>query len=65
MVFNKSVIEKNKPLNIVNITLLHDHRPGMVHSCAARAGVESISKILSVEWSKYGVRINCVAPGTI
>jgi len=39
--------------------------PGMVHTGAARAGVENMTKTLAVEWSQSNIRINCVAPGTI
>ncbi len=39
--------------------------PGMAHSAAARAGVESLTKTLAVEWARAGVRINAVAPGII
>ena len=39
--------------------------PGMVHSAAARAGVENLTKTLAVEWARSGVRINAVAPGLI
>lgn len=39
--------------------------PGMVHTGAARAGVDNITKTLAVEWSKYKIRINAVAPGII
>jgi citronellol/citronellal dehydrogenase len=39
--------------------------PGMVHTGAARAGVDNLTKTLAVEWSKYNIRINAVAPGII
>ncbi|MEM7369971.1 MAG: SDR family oxidoreductase [Bacteroidota bacterium] len=39
--------------------------PGMIHTGAARAGVENLSKTLALEWCQYNVRINCIAPGTI
>src|SRR4029079_12009436 len=39
--------------------------PGMVHTGAARAGVENMTKTLAVEWSAYGIRVNAVAPGVI
>lgn len=39
--------------------------PGMAHTGAARAGVENLTKTLAVEWSKYGININAVAPGII
>lgn len=39
--------------------------PGMIHTGAARAGVENITKTLAVEWSAHNIRINCIAPGII
>ncbi len=39
--------------------------PGMVHTGAARAGVENMTKTLAVEWSDYNIRINAIAPGII
>ncbi|MEM1318914.1 MAG: SDR family oxidoreductase [Bacteroidota bacterium] len=39
--------------------------PGMIHTGAARAGVENMSKTLAQEWSEFNIRINCVAPGII
>lgn len=39
--------------------------PTMAHTGAARAGVENLTKSLAVEWGRYGVRINSVAPGVI
>lgn len=39
--------------------------PGMVHSGAARAGVDNLTKSLAVEWSKYNIQINAIAPGII
>jgi citronellol/citronellal dehydrogenase len=39
--------------------------PGMVHTGAARAGVDNFTKTLAVEWSRYNIRVNAVAPGII
>jgi peroxisomal trans-2-enoyl-CoA reductase len=39
--------------------------PGMVHTGAARAGVENMTKTLAVEWAPYDVAVNAIAPGTI
>lgn len=52
--------------NIVNIIAdMHRGFPGMIHTGAARAGVENITKTLAQEWSDFNIRINCVAPGII
>lgn len=39
--------------------------PGMIHTGAARAGVENMTKTLAQEWSDFNIRINCIAPGII
>jgi NAD(P)-dependent dehydrogenase (short-subunit alcohol dehydrogenase family) len=39
--------------------------PGMAHTGAARAGVDNLTKTLSLEWARNGVRVNAVAPGII
>lgn len=39
--------------------------PGFAHAAAARAAVENLAAGLAVEWSRYGIRSVCVAPGTI
>jgi peroxisomal trans-2-enoyl-CoA reductase len=39
--------------------------PGMAHTGAARAGVDNLTKTLSVEWAPNMVRVNAVAPGII
>ena len=51
---------------VVSITLSpHNGMPGMVHSGAARAAVENMMRTLSVEWSRFGIRLVAVAPGQI
>ena len=37
----------------------------MAHTGAARAGIENLSKSLTVEWAKDNIRINSIAPGVI
>eukprot|EP01083_Nonionella_stella_P202122 738711_1 len=51
---------------IINITAASfTGMPTMPHSSAARAGVENLTITMQQTWSKYGIRVNSVAPGMI
>ena len=39
--------------------------PFMVHTGAARAGVENMTMTIAVEWARHGILVNAVAPGVI
>ncbi|XP_006867918.1 PREDICTED: peroxisomal trans-2-enoyl-CoA reductase [Chrysochloris asiatica] len=52
--------------SIVNITVITSYGfPYASHSGAAREGIHNLTKTLALEWASSGVRMNCVAPGTI
>jgi citronellol/citronellal dehydrogenase len=53
------------PGSIVNVVVVPQGLHGVAHTCAARAGVIALSQSVSVEWAPYGIRVNCVAPGSI
>ncbi len=38
---------------------------GFVHTAAARGGVTAMMRTLAYEWAEFGIRLNCIAPGTI
>lgn len=40
-------------------------RPYQAHACAAKAGVNMLSKCLALEWGQAGVRVNVISPGPI
>jgi 2,4-dienoyl-CoA reductase [(3E)-enoyl-CoA-producing], peroxisomal len=52
---------------IINIsaTLHYLATPMQIHVSAAKAGVDAITRNLSVEWGRHGVRVNGIAPGAI
>lgn len=39
--------------------------PFVVPSAMSKAGVDAMTKSLAVEWGRYGVRLNAIAPGVI
>ena len=49
---------------IVNVTLSPHHGlPGMTHSSAARAAVENMTRVLSIEWARFQIRLTALAAG--
>ena len=51
---------------VVSITMSpHRGTPGMAHSSAARAAVESLTRTFAAEWGRYGIRTVAVAPGFV
>ena len=58
--------DKGQQGGIINIVAnVERGMPQAAHSCAARAGVIYLSKTLATEWAPHGIRVNCIAPGTI
>ena len=49
---------------IVNVTLSPHHGlPGMAHSSAARAAVENLTRVLSIEWARFQIKLTAIASG--
>jgi peroxisomal 2,4-dienoyl-CoA reductase len=59
-------LKKNKG-QVLNIsaTLHYGGTPYQLHVAAAKAGVDALTRNLAVEWGRYGVRVNAIAPGPI
>lgn len=53
--------------SIINISAPQSYLPyeGQSHVCAAKAGVDQITRTLSMEWGLEGIRVNSVVPGFI
>lgn len=65
--FCKQVMRQGGGGSIINIiaTYAWHGSPGVVHSASAKAGVLAMTQTLAVEWAKYGIRVNAIAPGPI
>src|SRR6476620_10756361 len=53
--------------SIISISATHAFIPIPMqsHVCAAKAGIDSFSKTLAVEWAAAGIRVNVVTPGPV
>ena len=65
--FGKKLIEQEKHANFINISTTYAKTGSgfVVPSAVAKAGCDNLTKSLSAEWGKYGIRLNSIAPGPI
>ena len=65
LAFGKHWIAEKKPGTILNIVTTYASVGSayVVPSAAAKAGVLALTRSLAVEWTKYGIRSNAIAPG--
>jgi len=49
----------------ISATLHYVGTPLQLHVSAAKAGVDALTRNLAVEWGRYGIRVNGIAPGPI
>lgn len=56
-----------RPGSLINVTSILGHRVAgaVVAYAAAKAGLEHMTRALALEWARYGIRVNALAPGYI
>lgn len=52
---------------IINISSIvaENAYPATLGYCASKATVNQMTRVLAIEWAKYGIRVNAIAPGYI
>ncbi len=65
LLLGKKWIKQKEPGNILNIVTTYAWTGSgyVVPSACAKAGVLSLTRSLAVEWAKYNIRSNAIAPG--
>ncbi|QBQ39775.1 SDR family oxidoreductase [Sphingobacterium psychroaquaticum] len=65
LAFGKNWIAKKQRASVLNIVTTYAFTGSgfVVPSAVAKAGVATLTKSLAVEWGKYGIRHNAIAPG--
>lgn len=65
LTFGKYWIKEKIPASILNIVTTYAFTGSayVVPSAAAKGGVLALTRSLAVEWGKYGIRNNAIAPG--
>ena len=65
--FGRHLMNAGSPGSIVNITSILGRRvhSGVASYAVAKAGLEQMTRALALEWARYSIRVNSIAPGYI
>ena len=61
----KHLISRKAPGSIINMASIAGQvgiKTGNANYCASKGGVIALTRLLAVEWAKYNIRVNAIAP---
>jgi NAD(P)-dependent dehydrogenase (short-subunit alcohol dehydrogenase family) len=63
----RRLVEAGKPGCVINVTSVLGYRVAgaVLPYAASKAGLEQMTRAMALEWARYGVRVNALAPGYI
>lgn len=65
-VATRAFIPSGRGGKVISITMTpRSGAAGMAHSAAARAGIETLMRVLAIEWARFGIKLNSVAAGIV
>jgi NAD(P)-dependent dehydrogenase (short-subunit alcohol dehydrogenase family) len=61
----EALIDAGKPGNIINVCSVLGRSPqkGVMPYAASKAGLLHVTRLLALEWARYGIRVNALVPG--
>ena len=61
------MMKDNNGGSIVNIgsILGRNAFPAALGYCTTKAAIDQMTKVLAIEWAKYKIKVNCIAPGYV
>jgi len=63
----RRLIDAAMPGSVINVTSILGHRVAsrVIAYTSSKAGLEQMTHALALEWARYGIRVNALAPGYI